>query len=70
MVVPKEHWLTMHLMGREGRGGTLLIMTMPTYNICIGPRERGGAAGGGDEADEELPEGETHGLTLLGWGAA
>ena len=29
-------------------------------------RERGGAAGGGDEADEELPEGETHGLTLLG----
>ena len=33
-------------------------------------REQGGAAGGGDEADEELPEGETHGLTLLGWGAA
>ena len=33
-------------------------------------RERGGAVGGGDETNEELPEGETHGMTLLGWGAA
>ena len=30
-------------------------------------RERGGAARGGDKANKELTEGETHGLTLLGW---